>query len=957
MDGNFVVIDLETTGLDPISDQIIEVGLVRLEQSEITEKYHTLVHSGQPLPLRIKRLTGLDDGDLTHAPAISGVMQEIMDFIGDSDIAGHNVRFDLGFLAAARGLPLRNRAYDTLELARLVAPGAPTYRLEALCTKFNIKNAAVHRALSDATATAQLLVKLLQKLREMNAEILTYLNKLLREARSEWHEYLNIVFIELIKNFPDRKISTLKYWHRINDQNDQNRERSSGKTRLELKEKDAKALLKKGGSLSEFLPSYEYRPQQEAMVVEVIRAINEEKYLLMEAGTGVGKSMAYLIPAVLWSLLNNERVLVATHTINLQEQLWFKDIPLLAKIINKPFRVAMAKGRQNYICLRRWLAVLDDPHWQEEATFYAKVLTWLAVTETGDRSEINVFSGEEDYWFAICGEADGCLGSRCHYQKDCFVNKARKAAEEADLIITNHSLLFSDIRAENRVLPAYGPLIIDEAHHLEESATTHLGKQFSQRSVNRWLSMAGKAMNKLAEKAPPRDGPKWFQAIKDAQTTKLEVTEAVRLFFKLMHEIMADSLAGGDSEYSRLSFRLPFSDDLYNELLISGEKCIELMRKLTEEIKYCAGLMELWAISEEAWAGPSRDIAQISQSGKAITDDFRFILENKDENYVYWAELELYTRGQVRNCTLTASPIDVGMLLYEKFFANKKNVIFTSATLTVNGSFDHFIERNGLNNLTSEMLMQSQFDSPFAYNSQALLCINRDLPVQGSVPEDIYMERLENALFKLIKATGGRTLVLFTSHRTLRETYRRLKPRLEVLDICLLGHGIDGSRSKILEEFKTDGKTALFGASSFWEGVDVPGEALTCVIMVKLPFMSPSVPVIEARLKDLARKNRDGFKVLSVPQAVIRFKQGFGRLIRSSSDRGCVIVLERRILDKSYGRHFLISLPLNTHFRGGIDLISKKMLEWMKDNIESNMLFVNTWKDVNLNKSAHLNSI
>lgn len=956
MDGNFVIIDIETTGLDPASDKIIEVGLIRLEQGEITEKYHTLVHPGQPLPLRIKRLTGLDDEDLARAPEISCVMQGIIDFIGDSDVAGHNVQFDLSFLAAVRGMLFPNRVYDTLELARLVAPGAPTYRLGALCAAFNINNAAAHRALDDATATAQLLLVLLKKFREMNVEVLTYLNKLLREARSEWHGYLSIMLKELIKAFPDRKISTLKYWRRKNDQEDQGSEHGTEKRRLPLNEKDTVSLLKKGGNLSKFLPAYEYRPQQEAMVVEVTRAINEKKYLLMEAGTGVGKSMAYLIPAVLWSRLNNERVLVATHTINLQEQLWHKDIPLLAKIINKPFRAAMAKGRQNYICLRRWLAVLDDHHWPEEAAFYAKVLTWLSVTGTGDRSEINVFSSEEDYWFAICGEADGCLGSRCYYQKDCFVNRARKTAEEADLIITNHSMLFSDIRMENRVLPAYGPLIIDEAHHLEESATAHLGKQFSQRSVNRWLSAAGKALNKLMEKAPPRDGPKWFQAIRDAQATKLEVTEAARLFFKLMHDIVANKLSGGDVEYSRLSFRLPCSDDLYGELLISGEKCLELMRKLTDEIKYCAGLMELWAISEEAWAGPSRDIAQIGQSGAVLAGDFRFILEKEDDNYVYWAELELYTRGQVRNCTLTASPIDVGALLHEKFLVNKNIIIFTSATLTVNGSFEHFIERNGLNYLQIEMLMQSQFDSPFAYNSQALLCVNRDLPVQGTVPEDIYIERLENALFKLIEATGGRTLVLFTSHRTLRETYRRLKPKLEAQDICLLGHGIDGSRSKILEEFKAGGKTALFGASSFWEGVDVPGEALTCVIMVKLPFMSPSVPVIEARLKDLAGKNRDGFKALSIPQAVIRFKQGFGRLIRSSSDRGCVIVLDSRILDKSYGRHFLISLPVNTHFRGGTDLVSRKITEWMEKNTES-MLFVNTWKEVKLNKLAHLNGI
>lgn len=933
MQRTFIVCDLETTGLNPAVDKIIEVGLIRLAQGEITGRYHALVNPGVPLLLKIKRLTGISDSDLVDAPPLSSILTDITDFIGEDAIAGHNIHFDLGFLAAARGAPFSNPVFDTLELARIVMPDAPSFRLDSLCTILDIAAAGKHRALDDAEAAASLMIELTRKIREKDLNILMQLNTLLIEARSGWAGFLSDLIKNILKKFPDRKISPVSYWSRGGEKDLQkvrpHVEHSDGKEKKLLKEEEAVFFLKKEGPLAVALPAYEYRPQQEAMVCEVTRALNEEKCLLMEAGTGVGKSMAYLVPAVMWSLKNGERVLVATHTINLQEQLWFKDIPLLAKVIKEPFRAALAKGRQNYICLRRWVSVLDGFRLPEEAAFYARVLVWLGTTNTGDKSELNLSSVENELWLNICGEADGCLGPRCLYQRDCFINKAKKNAEEADLIITNHSLLFSDIRAENKVLPTYGPLIIDEAHHLEDSATTHLGRQFSQSAVYRWLGAAGKSLAKLSEKAPPADGIKWAQALKTAQETRLEAVEAIRLFFTLLWEMTAESLSVAEKEYSRFSMRLPRLEPGYGKFLESGENCLMILRKFINDLKSCVNIMEMWSLSEEAWMGGARDTAQISITGEALAGDLQFILESGDPGFVYWAELEQSPRSQNRSCYLIAAPIDVGALLYERLFKNKSTVILTSATLTVGGDFVHFMERNGLDYIPDERLIKAHFDSPFVYDHQALLCINRDLPVQGSVDENIYFEQLENALSKLLEATGGRTLVLFTSHRTLREMYSRLKPRLESIDICLLGHGIDGSRSRLLDEFKKEGRTVLFGASSFWEGVDVPGNALTCVVIVKLPFMSPSVPVIEARLEDLARREKDGFRVLSVPQAVIRFKQGFGRLIRSRNDRGCVVILDRRILDKSYGRQFLVSLPLKSHFRGGTDLISKKVLEWL----------------------------
>lgn len=936
MDKMIVVCDLETTGMDPKVDKVIEVGLVRLEMGEVTGKFHSLVNPGQPLPLKIKRLTGLDDADLAGATDIDGLLPQILDFIGDSPIAGHNVQFDLGFLAAARGLPFTNHAYDTLELTRLIAPFSASYRLQSLCSEFNIDLRDSHRALDDALATAHLLEMMLKMAGQLELGVLMQVAKLLLEAGSGWYGPLNDLVKERLRSFPNEKIATQVYWSREHGGDGKNgasrKDNYSKRTKETLEEGDIRSLFGPEGPFAEVLPTYEYRSQQEVMACCVAAALNDEHYLLMEAGTGVGKSMAYLVPAVLWSLKNNERVLVATHTINLQEQLWFKDIPLLSEVIGKPFQVALAKGRQNYICLRRWLTSMESQHLPEEAAFYARVLVWLTNTGAGDKSELNIIGGEEELWLGICGEAEGCLGIRCPYQKDCFVQKARRAAEEADLIITNHSLLFANVRAENRVLPAYGPLIIDEAHHLEESATSHLGMQFSQGMFNRWLVLVGKLLTRFAEKAPPSDWTKWSEALKKAQETRVEAAEVMRLFYKLLGESVTASISPADSEYGRVSLRLPCNAPNYVEVVACSERCIQVLRSMIDDIKQCVALMDTWAITEESWAGYARDLEQIVQTGGNMIDEFKFIMEGRDEGFVYWVDMDLSSRWGARYCTLLAAPVDVGAMLYERFFKNKNTVIMTSATITVNGSYDHFIERTGLCYIQKENLVTADFDSPFAYDHQALLCINRDLPVQGSVAENVYLESLEHTIYKLVEVTGGRTLVLFTSHRILREVYRRLKPKLETIGVCLLGHGLDGSRSRILEEFKQDSRTVLFGAFSFWEGVDIPGDALTCVVIVKLPFMSPSVPVIEARLEDLARQNRDGFRLLSVPQAVIRFKQGFGRLIRSCSDRGFVVILDGRILNKSYGRQFLRSLPVKNHIRGSIDMITKKMSEWINED-------------------------
>lgn len=937
--GNIVACDLETTGLNAVSDKIVEIGLVRAVDGKIQEKYHCLLNPGRPLPLKIKRLTGLEDSDLADCRPLAEVLPEVLEFIGDSPVVGHNINFDLGFLSAAAGRPISNQPIDTLELARLAIPAAPDYRLESLCETFSIGVAARHRALEDAEAACLLLFSLMERIRSLDLNLIIPLNRLLARARSPWSTFTAGLIREYLANFPDQKINPYPYavFSDIPDLAFRRGESDVVREKSPLDPGRVQSFFSKGGPLEKIIPGYEHRPQQQDMATKIVSALNEEKYLLMEAGTGVGKSMAYLLPLVLWSLGCGERAVVSTHTINLQDQLWQKDVPLLAKAIGTPFKAALVKGRSNYICLRRWFSTVDSELFPEEAAFYARVLTWLAFTKTGDKNEIHMYPGDNDYWQAVCGDADSCLGGRCRYQRHCFMQRARRKAEEANLIIVNHSLLFTDVQAENRVLPAYGPLVIDEAHHLEDVATSQLGTHVAQGNVNSWLGMLGKTLARLKEKVPPADSARWSSAVKDMQEMRLEIAEAARLFFFVLGEFAIYYRAGDDKEYNRLTLRLPPEGEGWQEVTARSVSLLEVMRQFIGEAAKLVELLENRAITDEAWAGPARDLAQMLQAGQTIAGDLEFIIKCSGENFVYWVEAEINAEGSSKHTTLYAAPVDVGSLLHDTFFKNQNKVVLTSATLSVNGDFEHYKERTGLSYLLEGELLEASYDSPFMYDHQALLCINRELPVPGAVPAESYIDQLARAISRLVSANRGRTLVLFTSHRTLRETYRLLKSQLEEEDICILGHGIDGGRTRILEEFKNTERSVLLGASSFWEGVDVPGDALTCVVIVKLPFWSPSVPVIEARLEHLARRERDGFKDFSVPQAVIRFKQGFGRLIRTASDRGIVVIMDRRILDKKYGRSFLNSLPVKSHVRGDTDFIARKITEWSSVRVEQSM--------------------
>ncbi|GAB6181020.1 helicase C-terminal domain-containing protein [Desulfotomaculum defluvii] len=922
----FVALDLETSGLNCLHDEIIEIGLVKVVDGIETESYTSLVRPRGALPVRIKRLTGINDQDFVNAPEIQEIMPDILKFIADFPLVGHNVKFDYDFLTAAAKHHLSNILYDTLELAKYIMPDVSSHRLGELCQFLNILVPNQHRALDDARGSAMLAINLLKQCEEFEPDLIWQLSQLLNQANSTWHSVLEALSSRMIKLFPDRKI-TSPMPGAIDE--DRPRERKS-EQKDNIEAVQCLTVLGQEGLLEKTLPGFHFRSQQCDMMEFVIKGLNEAKIVLVEAGTGTGKSLAYLVPAITWARQNNERVLISTHTITLQEQLWNKDIPLLKEIPEYEFKAAIMKGRSNYLCLRRWQALMNETsHNQEEAVFLAKILIWLYKTNTGDKGDLILSYQDLEYWYRICCESDGCLGNRCRYFKEkCFFMAARRRAERSDIVIVNHSLLLSDANTDNMVLPSYGPLIIDEAHHLESCATDHLGRAITRMEVLRWLAASTKLIKRLDQISVINENGLWEKLILKCNETKHKTRETAISFFEL---VSAWINFNGNNKDGRCSMRFvqegklegnhyipPAVDSELDNLLVNLRTLCQVLIKISDQL-------EEGSVVTGELSGIARDLAAWASIGQDLSNNLEWICRNHEDEQVYWVE----GGGGTPEVIFRSAPIDVGPLLYEKLFSEPRPVILTSATLSVGGDFKHYNKSIGLDYLSPNNILEKHLGSPFNYGEQSLLCVTRNIPQPGQSTDKDYHDILAQAVFQISLAAEGRTLVLFTSHRSLRETYHRLKQQYENEDICLLGHELDGSRRRLVEQFMEGKRTVLFGAASFWEGVDIPGEALSCVIMVKLPFTPPNHPVTEARLQKIARLGKNGFMEYQIPQAVIKFKQGFGRLIRGPEDRGVVVVLDSRLAERKYGHKFFNSLPITHHIRDNWLEICNKVRCWL----------------------------
>jgi len=898
-----VALDLETTGLDPEKDQVIEVGAVRFEHGRESGHYQCLVNPGRPVPLRVQRLTGITANALEGAASMQEAWDGLLAFCAGLPVVAYHADFDLAFardwLRRTGRPPTWSQTVDCLELARLALPALGDYRLPAVARHLGLTPAR-HRAVDDARTCGQAFVALSARLELLPTgalqEILAIMGGRPWPLRP-WVEQARA---------RSRPAAFVARASREGGMREEPGDRPCRAVDPDL----VSAYLLPGSPLARKFPRFEHRPQQVHMLQVVAETFNDGRVALVEAGTGTGKSLAYLLPAVCWAVANDAPVVLSTHTINLQEQLVEKDIPLLRHGLELPFRVAVLKGRGNYLCLHKWAELrragpmlLDE----EEARWQARIVAWLAVSDTGDKAELNLPPRGEELWSLVDSDSDYCRGTDCLYRETCYVQAARRAAAQAHLVVVNHALLISDAVAGNLVLPAYRHLVLDEAHHLEDVATEHMTEETGLHAFVRVLdalgSPAGGALGQVHRFLARAGGAPAAAACGPVQQQLAEVRVRAGNLFSQLGAMVDRQQPGGEAGYPASRRLRPAVEDgeewsLCRERALLLEQAVAGLEGSMERLRKCAegGEGELGATLAY--------VERLLLALQRLTHPVSLLLHGDEEAYVYW--LELRKPGVV----LRVAPLAVGPLLYRQLFRRLRGVVLTSATLGIAGNFGYFCERVGLEAVAGDLILES-IGSPFCYHRQALVAVPSGFPKPQEHHTGDYARAVEAFLGRLLPVTRGRTLVLFTSHRLMREVYFRLRDVMEAQDICLLAQGIDGSRSRLLEEFRTAERTALLGSVSFWEGVDVPGEALSCVVMVRLPFTTPASPVFAARTEALERRGLSAFRRLALPQAVLRFRQGFGRLIRTGQDRGVVIVLDPRVSSSSsrYGQAFLSSLP------------------------------------------------
>jgi DNA polymerase-3 subunit epsilon/ATP-dependent DNA helicase DinG len=1008
MSRTYIALDLEATGMQPERDEIIEIGAVKFREGQVLGRWDSLVRSRQPVPYKITQLTGIRTGDVMRAPGMVEIAPQLSRFVGDSPIIGQSIWLDMAMLERA-GLRLRNILWDTFELATLVVPEAPVYNLRSVASALGIRvNNSSHRALADAELTMQVFLALRERIEEMPLELLSDIGK--ATARSDWplrHLFSEVEHEKARSAFSPSLGSSIRAQLMSKGHTDAELDvgllRSPGgylpdsppatgyDGKRPIEPDEIRAILEPGGPFSATFEGYEHRPQQIEMAEAVAEAFNEGRHLVVEAGTGTGKSVGYLLPAILYATRTGDPVVVSTSTINLQDQLFSKDLPMLHEVLahdegaatsyelrakgkqpaargprpaatQSSFRSSLLKGKANYLCLRRWYnfrrATLQSV---EQLRTMVKVLIWLPETQTGDRNELLLLNEENATWRQLCVSEEGCPLYECRIRQKglCFYDRAKRQAQSAHILVVNHSLLLADLAMGGGVLPNYRHVVIDEAHNLEDEATDALGFTVDRFTMLRLLNTISASVQ------PDERSEDFLTLLHRAMVAELSRQQSGRSSSR--NKISREGVVAVDEQIARIRPNIEKARASAIELFATligvmdayadeqGPSGYDLKQRITTGVRR----HPTWSQIELLWDNlglllkrieeglqsisnkfgdidwdyvpqdPGEDGANMPQYADLLVElrglisdlnkvrtDANSAITNPSEGAVYWLEAKV-KGGDV---SLRCAPLHVGPLLDRHLFSAKRSVILTSATLSTDNSFSYVRERLGL--ATGKDLPLS---SPFDFEKAALLYLPTDMPEPGMAG---YQRALEQALIDLCQASEGRALILFTSHSAVRATYRAITKPLDDAGIITLGHNIDGSRKQLLERFRSNPRTVLLGTSSFWEGIDVVGDALSVLVIAKLPFAVPSDPVFAARSESF----EDPFNQYSVPYAILKFKQGFGRLIRSRNDRGVVAVLDKRILTKRYGLSFINSLPECTIKRGPVANLPGETAEWLANS-------------------------
>ncbi len=912
---SIVAIDIETTGLNFETDSITEIGAVRFNGSRVEAEWSSLINPGRQIPPAISQLTGITNEMVRNAPPMRAIVDELAGFIGDSPVLGHNVGFDLSFLRRYN-VGVYNDVIDTYELAAVLLPTSSRYNLSALAQSLSIPILEeAHRALADARVTHSVFTRLYDRALQLPFELLQEFVKLCEPF--EWGA--GWFFNQLLRARARQPMNARRAPDDFGGPLFQNLDvqlyppLTPRDPVLPLDILECGALLEYGGPFSKYFENYEHRPQQVEMLQAVAGALSNGQHLLVEAGTGTGKSFAYLVPAALWALQNETRVVISTNTINLQDQLIKKDIPDLCNALNIDLHATVLKGRSNYLCPRRLEAFRQrGPENAEDMRVLGKIMVWLYENGSGDRNEINLNGPiERDIWSRLSAEDEGCKAEVCMSRSggSCPFYRAKIAAQSSHLVIVNHALLLADVASGSRVLPDYEYLIVDEAHHLEAATTSALSFKVTQGDLSRLLrelggsssGILGHMLSLFSQILRPSDLAAFSQLTKQITDLAFRLDHDLREFYHLLDTFLIDQRDGRPiSNYGQQVRILSATRTQPSWALVemgwdTTKETFELLLNLVAELFKAVGEIQSQGVDELEDLQNSLSTLY-RRLGEALTQIHAMVSEPSADN-VYWVDIP----PNNSSIAIHAAPLHIGPLMQTHLWNEKASVILTSATLTTSGEFDYLRDR-----LFAADADELMVGSPFDYESSALLYLINDIPEPNDANN--YQRAVEQTLIRLSKATGGRLLALFTSYVQLKRTSQVISPALAEAGIETYEQGEGASPNTLLETFREADRAILLGTRAFWEGVDIPGDALSILVIVRLPFDVPSDPIIAARSETF----EDPFTEYQLPEAILRFRQGFGRLIRTQFDRGVVAVLDRRLITKRYGKMFLQSLPTCT---------------------------------------------
>ena len=908
----YVAFDFETTGLNPKQDRIIEFAAIRFVNGKPKKRYSTLINPGVHISPFITGITGISNQMVSTAPNEEDIIDDLFSIIGKYPLVAHNIRFDWNYLLELckrynKDIP-ENPLYDTLQLARAMLFDHPVFNLGALSEFYGLDSSGSHRAEKDTENCGNIFLYLLDELSEYTLE-----------------EISRVISVIEKYDIPNKKLyvdlanALLKKGDLKGSLNIRSKKRKSRQNIYQYEGPEniqnitAAEVFGSGGILSKNYDWYEDRINQVEYANMCDKIINSTGSGVLEAGTGLGKSMGYLFAAIKRKYETEERgpVVIGCNTKHLQDQLFFKDLPQLTNALKTSVTALLMKGRKNYICRTRFNWVVSERNILSEQDIEAiiPILFWLEWTESGDVSECNGFLNTRKTWIwsMICSDMGFCTGDICRKNHGCFYGPIRKLMYEADIIVANHSLLLSEAKSPG-ILPEHDTIIIDEVHNLVRSGYDQFKVEIDQQivlpllqSVNpshprsrRWNNI----LNSISDSE---------SSVKMLRESLLSGIEQVRISFeKFMDELTINNEDRFNKE--KTYQERPIIHSLEKEYAPVNSELAKLKTNI-QSLLLCFNNLRKFILEIDSSRTKYLYLHNVLDRGleniSGLSDSINILTENQDPEWVYWKQGIYHSKAgaivQLR-LSLHASMVDISEILRNKLYSRNSNFILTSATIKVDESFDYFLNRNGL--YETDNIVTDDYISPFSYHDQVVY-------YQYGGTSDITGDpsKLSDIIYYIHKTFQKRTMVLFTSIKMLENVSNKIKEKSDSKDIPLFAQSKGASKLSIIKGMHMHKNALLFGTNSFWEGVDLPGELLEILIVVKLPFGVPTDPLIKSYSNFLDSSGVNSFMNFSVPECAIRFRQGFGRLIRTTYDSGIFISLDNRIVTKRYGEFILNNIP------------------------------------------------